>query len=49
MKIIRDEDLMNKKDEINFSTITVKPSRLPARKFCSICGSISHSSCPRCG
>ena len=48
MKIIRDEDLMNKK-EINFCNITVRPSNIPARKFCSICGSTSHSSCPRCG
>jgi zinc finger HIT domain-containing protein 1 len=47
-KIIQEEGL-EEKVEPNFCNIKVGRPRYPSRKYCSICGNLSRSSCPRCG
>ena len=47
-KVIQEEGLEDKK-ETNFVSIRVGKPRYPSRKYCSICGNLSRSSCPRCG
>ena len=48
-KIIKEDDLENKNFFPNFMNIRPKSSIYPLRKFCSVCGSLSRYSCPRCG
>jgi hypothetical protein len=47
-KLIQQEGMEEKK-EPNFVNIKVGKPRVPSRKYCSICGNLSRSSCPRCG
>jgi len=37
------------KTEPNFVNIVVGRPKYPSRKYCSICGNLARSSCPRCG
>ena len=34
---------------INYLTVAVQPSKLPARQFCSVCGYEGIYKCTRCG
>ena len=47
-KIIQEEGL-EEREEPNFVNIRVGRPRYPSRKYCSICGNLSRSSCVRCG
>lgn len=48
-KIIKEEDLEAKSDFPNFLNIRMGRAKYPARPFCTICGSLSRYTCPRCG
>ena len=48
-KLIKEDDLENKKIFPNFINIRMGNCKLPNRSFCSICGLLSKYSCPRCG
>lgn len=49
-KTLKEEGLENDDNEYpNFMSSRVEPSLYPKRKFCSICGNVSHYKCPRCG
>ncbi|KAL4453009.1 hypothetical protein ABPG73_002294 [Tetrahymena malaccensis] len=48
-KLIKEDDLDNKKEYTNFVNIRMNSNKYPTRSFCSICGSLSRYTCPRCG
>lgn len=48
-KLIKEDDLENKKEYPNFINAKMSRSKYPIRPFCSICGSLSRYTCPRCG
>ncbi len=48
-KLIKEEDLENKKIYPNFCNVKMGKNKLPFRNFCSICGVLSKYTCNRCG
>lgn len=48
-KLIKEEDLENKTEYPNYVNIKMNRSKYPTRCFCTICGSLSRYTCPRCG
>jgi hypothetical protein len=44
-----EEDAVQNPDPPNYLSAQAPPSRLPARRFCAVCGFPACQSCPTCG
>jgi zinc finger HIT domain-containing protein 1 len=50
MEDVREDEFQNNEDYLPlYYRCEAKPSNLPARKFCSVCGKTSKYKCPDCG